>query len=156
MKRKCALIVVVLITITANAFAAFDLVKYDASKGEYRRRDDQRTYIVGKIVNIAHELQHRPGGADAQDALFSKGRQGVKTSGDIIWTVVDNIKGQELQWNKNYFGKYVKVFGWTFPDAHYIEVDSFSVDNVDYVWNATTNTFEPSSNIAEMRSRLNP
>jgi len=156
MKRKCFFIAVGLIIIAANVVGAFDLVKYDASKGEYRRRDDQRTYIVGKIVNIGYELQHRSGGADAQDALFSKGRQGVMTSGDIIWTFVDNIKGQELQWNKDFLGKYVKVFGWTFPDAHYLEVDSYSLDNVDYVWNDIANTFEPSTNATEMRSQLNP
>ncbi len=140
-KRYCWLIMFCFFATTAHA--AFDLVKYDASKGEYRRRDDQRAYVVGKVINIASELQHRPGGADAQEALFSKGRQGLKTSGDVLWTFVDNIKGQELQWNKEHLGKYVKIFGWVFHDAHYIEVDSYSIDQIDYVWNDTTNTFEP-------------
>ncbi|MFC1808635.1 hypothetical protein ACFL3D_00745 [Candidatus Omnitrophota bacterium] len=143
MKRKSFLIGVVIVLLAVSVCGAFDLVKYDASKGEYRRRDEQKTYIVGKIVNIAYELQHRPGGADTQDALFSKGRQGLKTSGEVIWTFVDNIKGQEVQWNKNYLNKYVKIFGWVFHDAHYIEIDSFSLDQVDYVWNDITNTFEP-------------
>lgn len=121
---------------------AVDLVKYDAGKGEYRRRDEQRTYIVGKIVNIAYELQHRSGGADSQDALFSKGRQGLMTSGGAIYTFVDNIKGQELQWKSEYVGAYVKVFGWIYHDAHYIEVDTFAVNQYEYVWNDKTNVFE--------------
>ncbi|MBN1492915.1 MAG: hypothetical protein JW938_02070 [Candidatus Omnitrophica bacterium] len=144
MKRKSIFTFLVITFCVVNVFATIDLVKYDASKGEYRRREDQRTYIVGKIINIAYELQHRPEGADAQDALFSKGRQGLKTSGDVVWTFVDNIKGQELQWNKDHLGKYIKIYGWVFHDAHYIEVDSYALDNVKYVWNDTTNTFEAS------------
>jgi hypothetical protein len=152
MNKKIFCLIIMLSMIATNVNAAFDLVKYDASKGEYRRREDQRTYVVGKVVSVAYELQHRPGGADVQEALFSKGRQGLKTSGDALWTFVDNIKGQELQWNTDYLGKYVKVFGWVFHDAHYIEVDSFSIDQTDYVWNDTTNTFEPSIASEEAQS----
>ena len=118
-------------------------VRYDITKGEYKRKKEERVYIVGKVINIAHALQHRPSGADAQESLFSKGRQGLITSGGTIWTFVDNIKGQDLQWNKDYLGKFVKIHGWVFHDAHYVEVDEFSIDGVDYVWSNNTNAFEP-------------
>ena len=118
-------------------------LSYDISKGEYKRKDSERIYIVGKVVNIAADLQHRAGGAYTQDALFSKGRQGLKTSGDYILTFVDNIKGQDLQWNKDYLGKFVKIFGWVFHDAQYVEVDSFSVGDKDYIWDSTKNAFSP-------------
>lgn len=120
-------------------------VRYDITKGEYKRKDEEKKYIVGKIVNIAEELQHRPSGADSQDSLFSKGRQGIMTSGGVLWTFVDNIKGQDLQWNKNYLNKFVKIHGWLYYDAQYVEVDQFSMDGVDYVWSSTTNVFQPVS-----------
>ncbi len=116
---------------------------YDPAKGEYKRKDDEKIIIVGKIVNIAYELQHRPGGADSQDPLFSKGRQGIMTSDKSIWTFVDNIKGQDLQWNKKYLGKFVKVEGWAFYDAQYFEVDKFNIDGIDYTWSETESAFLP-------------
>ena len=143
MMKKIALFSMLFLTCTLSFANAGSLVKYDAEKGEYRRRDTERIFIVGKVVNIAYQLQHRPGGADAQDALFSKGRQGLMTSGGTIWTFVDNIKGQELQWNTAYLGKYVTISGWPFHDAHYIEVDSFSIGETSYAWNDKTNMFEP-------------
>ncbi|MBU1864010.1 MAG: hypothetical protein KKH94_10140 [Candidatus Omnitrophica bacterium] len=118
-------------------------LQYDITKGEYKRKDSERVDIVGKIVDIAQVLQHRAGGADAQGSIFSKDRQGLVTSGGKIWTFVDNIKGQDLQWNKDYLGKFIKIQGWVFHDAQYIEVDSFSVGSSDYVWSNTTNSFQP-------------
>jgi len=120
-------------------------VKYDITKGEYKRRDDDRKYIVGKVVNIAHELQHRASGADTQDSLFSKGRQGLMTSGGVVWTFVDNVKGQDLQWNKNYLGQFIKVHGWLYYDAQYLEVDTFSLDGISYEWSSLTNEFKPAT-----------
>jgi len=79
----CSLAVILMSGIVWYDCSAVSLIKYDASKGEYRRRDEERSYIVGKVVTIAYELQHRSGGADAQDALFSKGRQGLITSGGV-------------------------------------------------------------------------
>lgn len=136
-----AITFIVLISFVADAFSE-PLVKFDASKGEYRRRDEERVYIVGKIINIAYELQHRPSGAETQDALYSKGRQGLKTSGGRIWTLVDNIKGQQLQWDKQFLNKYVKILGWVYHDAQYIEVDSFTVEGHEFVWNKNRSTFE--------------
>ena len=118
---------------------------YDASKGEYRRLPEERVFIVGRIVDIAQELQHRPGGADSQPALFSKGRQGLKTSGGTIWTFVDNIKGQSLQWDKQFLGKYVRIHGWAFHDAQYIEVESFTANEIDFKWNKKSSSFQPTS-----------
>jgi hypothetical protein len=118
-------------------------IRYDITKGEYKRTDQERIYIVGKVINIAQELQQRPGGADSQDSLFSKGRQGLMTSGRSIWTFVDNIKGQDLQWNTRYLGKFIKIHGWVFHDAQYVEIDEFSMDGVDYRWSDKTNSFAP-------------
>jgi len=124
-------------------------LQYDASKGEYKRKDSELVTIIGKVINISYELQHRPGGAYAQDSLFSKGRQGLLTGGGTIWTFVDNVKGQDLQWNKEYFGKFVKINGWVFHDAQYIEIDSFSMDGQEYEWSNKTNSFEPTTNNKE-------
>ena len=124
------------------SFAQAEL-NYDIRKGEYKRKDEQKKYIVGKIVNIAYELQHRPGGADSQDSLFSKGRQGLQTSDKSIWTFVDNIKGQDLQWNKKYLGKFVNVEGWIFYDAQYIEIDKFTIDGINYDFSTTESAFLP-------------
>jgi len=119
------------------------------SKGEYQRKDSERVSIVGKIINIAYELQHRPSGANSQDSLFSKGRQGLLTSGGVMWTFIDNVKGQDLQWNKRYLGKFVKIDGWVFHDAQYIEIDTFSMDGQDYQWSNKTNSFQPVKNNEE-------
>jgi len=146
MKKRILLLLVFFFaisqTIVSDALST-SLVKYDASKGEYRRLDEDRDYIIGKIVNIAYELQHRAGGANAQDALYSKGRQGLKTTGGQIWTFIDNIKGQQLQWEKDFLGKYAKVVGWIFHDAQYIEVDSFSIEGKEFVWHAVSGIFKP-------------
>lgn len=137
------LYIFILLTFVCVSAVYAQSVRYDVTKGQYKRTDDERVYIVGKVVNIAQELQQRPGGADSQDSLFSKGRQGLMTSGRTIWTFVDNIKGQDLQWNTGYLGKFIKIHGWVFHDAQYIEVDEFAMDGVDYRWSDKTNSFAP-------------
>jgi hypothetical protein len=141
MKIVCSLGLFLIVTITSTLYA--QTVHYDITKGEYKRKDEERVYVVGKVINVAYELQHRPSGADSQETLFSKGRQGLMTSGGTLWTFVDNIKGQDLQWNKDYLGKFIKIYGWVFHDAQYIEVDEFSMDGVDYAWSDSTNSFSP-------------
>ena len=138
--------IIVLIVIVFNCFTEISFaqtLRYDAAKGEYKRKDSERVTIVGKIVNIAYELQHRTQGAYAQDSLFSKGRHGLMTSGGTIWTFVDNVKGQDLQWNKKYLDTFIAINGWVFHDAQYIEVDSFTLGGQEYQWSNKTNAFEP-------------
>lgn len=141
---RAVLVIVTCFSVVPAVFA--QSLSYDVVSGEYKRKPAEREYIVGKVINIAYELQHRPAGADSQDALFSKGRQGLMTSAGTIWTFVDNIKGQDLQWNKELLGKFVKVRGWVFHDAQYIEVDSYSIGDEDYVWSNKTNSFVPAQN----------
>jgi len=140
-KKTCFYVIGFVFCLNLTAYA--QTIRYDITKGEYKRKNEERVYVVGKVVNIAYELQHRASGAVAQETLFSKGRQGLITSGGTLWTFVDNIKGQDLQWNKNYLGKFIKIYGWTFHDAHYIEVDEFSMDGIDYIWSNKTNSFAP-------------
>jgi len=141
MRKMVLFLFVYCLLFTASASA--QQIHYDISKGEYPRTVDQQVYVVGEVVSIANELQHRPAGANAQDALFSKGRQGLKVSSEQIWTFVDNIKGQDLQWNKEYLGKIIRVHGWVFHDAQYVEVDSFSVEGVNYQWSGSESVFVP-------------
>lgn len=144
-KRLITLGIVFVITLIIDMPSYAQMMSYDITKGEYQRKDSEAVYIIGKVINIAYELQHRPGGALTHESLFSKGRQGLMTSGGTIWTFVDNIKGQDLQWNTNYLDKFMKIRGWVFHDAQYIEVDSFSLNGVDYMWSNAENSFVPNT-----------
>ena len=45
-----------------------------------------------------------------------------------LWTFVDNAKGHLVITNEKLRGKDVKVLGWRFPKAQYVEVSKYQVN----------------------------
>ncbi|MBI3271639.1 MAG: hypothetical protein HYZ53_21795 [Planctomycetes bacterium] len=105
----------------------------DGGKPAPRRLED-RVELAGKIVCIGCTLEALPAGADAQCTLHAKHAQGLLLPDDTLWTFVDNAKGHLVMTNEKLRGKEVKVLGWSFPKAQYVEVSKFQVkDGANWV-----------------------
>lgn len=94
----------------------------------FKPRDNKdRQELAGKIVCIGCTLQNQEGGADAQCTLHSKHAQGLLMSDGTLWTFVDNAKGHAVITNAKLRSKDVKILGWKFLKAQYIEVSKYQV-----------------------------
>ena len=88
---------------------------------------EQRVEVAGKVVCIGCTLQQQEGGADAQCTLHAKHAQGLLAADGTLWTFVDNARGHAVITNDKLRGKELKVVGWKFPKAQYVEVSKYHV-----------------------------
>ncbi len=91
------------------------------------RENKDRKEFVGKIVCIGCQLQQQNGGANSMCTLHSKHAQGLLMKDGTLWTFVDNNRGHHAITTKKLLGKTVKVFGWSFPKAQYIEFSKYQL-----------------------------
>lgn len=99
---------------------------------KFKPRDNKdRTEIPGKVVCIGCTLAGQEGGADAQCTLHSKHAQGLMAADGTLWTFVDNAKGHAVMTNAKLRDKEVKILGWKFPKAQYIEVSKYQAKEGD-------------------------
>lgn len=97
-----------------------------------KKRDPKdRVEIAGKIVCIGCTLENQEGGADAQCTLHAKHAQGLLAADGTLWTFVDNAKGHLVITNAKLRDKEVKVLGWKFPKAQYLELSKYQVKEGD-------------------------
>ena len=99
---------------------------------ENKPRDNKdRQEIGGKVVCIGCTLSKQDKGANSECTLHAKHAQGFLMADGTLWTFVDNAKGHLVITNTKLRDKDVKVFGWKFPKAQYIEVSKFQVKDGD-------------------------
>jgi hypothetical protein len=99
---------------------------------KFKKRDlKDRQEISGKIVCIGCTLEQQDGGADSQCTLNAKHAQGLLMADGTLWTFVDNARGHHLITTDKLKGKEVKVLGWKFPKAQYIEAWKFQLKDGD-------------------------
>lgn len=96
-----------------------------------KRENKDRKEFVGKIVCVGCTLENQAGGADAQCTLHAKHAQGLLVGDGTLWSFVDNAKGHLVIMNPKLRGKDVKVLGWNFPKAQYVEVSKYQVKDGD-------------------------
>lgn len=96
-----------------------------------KRELPNRAEIAGTIVCIGCTLEKQDGGADAQCTLHSKHAQGLLLADGTLWTFVDNAKGHIVMTNEKLRGKEVKVLGWRFPKAQYVEISKYQLHEKD-------------------------
>jgi len=92
-----------------------------------KRELKDRTEVAGTIVCVGCTLENQEGGADAQCTLHAKHAQGLLAPDGTLWSFVDNAKGHLLITNAKLRGKEVKILGWKFPKAQYVEVFKYQV-----------------------------
>lgn len=114
-----------------------------------KRELKDRAEAAGTIVCIGCQLENQVGGADSQCTLHAKHAQGLLMTDGTLWTFVDNAKGHIVITDAKLRGKEVKVLGWKFPKAQYIELSKYQVHDKDK-WVAydycKTCGFEPGDN----------
>lgn len=116
---------------TLLAAAAVAALALPAQEKFKKRENSARTEIAGKVVCIGCALERQDGGADSQCTLHSKHAQGLLMSDGTLWTFVDNAKGHAVATNAKLRDRDVKVLGWTFPKAQYIEISKYQVRDGD-------------------------
>lgn len=104
----------------AVVVAVLGLAALAQEKFKLRENKDRKEF-AGKIVCIGCQLQQQDGGANSMCTLHSKHAQGLLMKDGTLWTFVDNTRGHHLITHKKLLGKNVKIFGWKFPKAQYIE-----------------------------------
>jgi len=93
------------------------------AQGKFKLRENKdRKEFEGKIVCIGCHLQNRDGGANSMCTLHSKHAQGLLMKDGTLWTIVDNTRGHHVITTKKLLGKNVKIKGWSFPKAQYLEM----------------------------------
>lgn len=92
-----------------------------------KRKLADRQWFEGKIVCIGCWLENQEGGADAQCTLHAKHAQGFLAADGTLWTFVDNARGHPVVTNAKLRDKEVRIFGWKFPRAQYVEVWRFQL-----------------------------
>lgn len=113
------------------AFAAAALLALVA-QDKFKKRDlKDRAEFAGKIVCIGCALEQQDNGADAQCTRHSKHAQGLLMADGTLWTFVDNARGHLVIANTKLKDKDVKILGWKFPKAQYIEVSKYQVKDGD-------------------------
>ena len=115
-----------LLSASAVLLASVVLAGEPAAK---RRDNKDRIEIPGAIVGIGATLEAM--GANAEDTLYMKGAQGVLAPDGSLWTIVKNAKGFGVVTNEKLRGKEVKILGWKFPKAQYVEISKYSVKEGD-------------------------
>jgi hypothetical protein len=96
------------------------------AQDKFKPRDlKDRAEIPGTLVCIGCALEKQDGGAQSECTLFARHAQGLKTEDGSVWTFVNNTKGNYLITTEKLRGKEVKILGWKFPKAQYIEVSKF-------------------------------
>lgn len=116
----------ILLILSGLAPAAQDPVK----KPEKRKPSD-RQWIEGRIVCVGCALENQDGGADSQCTLHAKHAQGLLAADGTLWTFVDNARGHHVVTNAKLRDKEVKVFGWKFAKAQYVEVSKYQLKTGD-------------------------
>lgn len=111
---------------TLTFFAIASVLLAEDGRASLRTLED-RVEIEGKIVCIGCALQNQEKGADAQCSLYARHAQGLLLPDGTLWTFVDNTKGHLVITNESLRGMDVKVLGWRFPKAQYIEVFKYWV-----------------------------
>lgn len=96
-----------------------------------KRALTDRVEVPGTLVCIGCTLEQQEGGADAQCTLHAKHAQGLLASDGTLWTFVDNARGHLLITKDKLRGKEVKLLGWKFPKAQYLEVSKYQVKEGD-------------------------
>lgn len=105
-------------------------VAVTAGEGDKRARDFKKLVVVqGTIVCLGCELEKD--GAEAQCTLHSKHAQGLKDSEGKLWTIVNNGRGNGVITNEKLRGKEVKVHGWAFAKAQYVDVWQYELKSGD-------------------------
>ncbi len=94
-----------------------------------KRELKDRVEIPGTIVCIGCTLE--AWGADAQQTLYTKHAQGLLLPDGTLWTFVDNAKGHGVVTDTKLRDKEVKVLGWKFAKAQYVEISKYSVKEGD-------------------------
>lgn len=117
---------IVLSVLAVGTFATSALSQEKPGAATKRELKD-RVEIPGTIVCVGCHLANQPQGADAQCTLHSKHAQGLLMADGTVWTFVDNAKGHHVITNAKLKGKEVKVLGWKFPKAQYIELSKYQV-----------------------------
>lgn len=113
---------------------ALSALAQDTPRPPGKRDLKDRVEIPGTIVCIGCTLEKEAGGADSQCTLHAKHAQGLLLPDGTLWTFVNNAKGHSVITNEKLRGKEVKVFGWKFPKAQYIELSKYQVkDNGKWV-----------------------
>jgi len=110
------------------AFAGLAVLAQDKFK---LRESKDRKEFAGKIVCIGCQLRNQDGGANSMCSLHSKHAQGLLMEDGTLWTFVDNERGHKVITNKKMLGKNVKVSGWSFPKAQYIELAKYKLQKGD-------------------------
>lgn len=128
--RKVSLFVLV------SALAAVGLGLHQTDRQDTQpkfklRELKERKEFEGTIVCIGCTLQKQEGGANAQCTLHSKHAQGLLMKDKTLWTFVDNDRGHIVITNKRLRGKTVKINGWSFPKAQYIEISKYEIKRDD-------------------------
>lgn len=99
-------------------------------KPEKRKLSD-RQWFEGKVVCIGCTLEQQEGGAEAQCTLYSKHAQGLLDQEGRLWTFVDNARGHLVITNEKLRGREIRIFGWKWPRAQYIEVSKYQLKEGD-------------------------
>jgi len=108
-----------LLVLVLSALVAPTAAPQDAPR---KRGLKDRQEIAGKVVCIGCTLQAQEGGADSQCTLHAKHAQGLLLPDGTLWTFVDNARGHPVVANPKLRDREVKVLGWRFPKAQYLEV----------------------------------
>jgi hypothetical protein len=106
------------------ALAGFAALPQEKAK---KRELKDRIEIPGTIVCIGCTLE-KEAGADPQCTLHSKHAQGLLAADSTLWTFVDNAKGHLVMGNEKLRGKEVKILGWKYPKAQYVEISKYQVN----------------------------
>ena len=111
--------------------AAFAAIAAAAQEKPKPRDNKDRLEIAGKIVCIGCALANQEGGAEAQCTLHAKHAQGLLAADGTLWTFVDNARGHLVITNAKLKDKDVKVLGWKFAKAQYVEISKYQVKEGD-------------------------
>lgn len=112
--------------------AIFALAAAGFAEGKFAKRElKDRVEIPGTVVCIGCTLENQEGGADPQCTLYAKHAQGLQLADGTIWSFVDNARGHYLITTDKMRGKEIKVLGWRFAKAQYLEVFKFAIKKGD-------------------------
>jgi hypothetical protein len=106
------------------ALAAVAVLPQEKAK---KRELKDRIEIPGTIVCIGCTLE-KEAGAEAQCTLHAKHAQGLLAADGTLWTLVDNAKGHIVMTNEKLRGKEVKLLGWKYPKAQYVEISKYQLN----------------------------
>jgi hypothetical protein len=97
----------------------------DAAAPAKKRENKDRVEIAATFASVGATLEGL--GADAQATLHTKGALGLLLPDGTFWSIVDNAKGHGVIFGAKLLGKEVKVLGWKFPKAQFVEVSKYQL-----------------------------